>query len=107
AGLYQELDRAKLPHASGLWPEVMARLSTYDPGNQYATAYMWFTTGIAYNVDKVKERLGDVPVNSWDIIFKPENLKKFGDCGVYVLDSPEDLFAVALNYLKLDPNSKK
>jgi putrescine transport system substrate-binding protein len=68
---------------------------------------MWFTTGIAYNVDKVKERLGDTPITSWDLIFKPENLKKFADCGVYVLDSPEDLFSIALNYLKLDPNSKK
>jgi putrescine transport system substrate-binding protein len=106
AGLYQKLDLTKLPHHSELWPEVMKRLSVYDPGNQYAVAYMWFTTGIAYNVDKVKERIGDAPVNSWDLIFKPENLKKFADCGVYVLDSPEDLFSIALNYLKLDPNSK-
>lgn len=107
AGLYQKLDKSKLPNAANLWPEVMTRLSTYDPGNQYAVAYMWFTTGIAYNVDKVKERIGDAPVNSWDLIFRPENLRKFADCGVYVLDSPEDLFAIALNYLKLDPNSKR
>jgi putrescine transport system substrate-binding protein len=107
AGLYQKLDQKKLPHISSLWPEIMTRLSVYDPGNQYAIAYMWFTTGIAYNVDKIKERLGDVPINSWDIVFRPENLKKVADCGVYVLDSPEDLFSIALNYLKLDPNSKK
>lgn len=107
AGLYQKLDKAKLPNIGTLWPAVMGRLATYDPGNQYAVAYMWFTTGIAYNVDKVKERIGDAPVNSWDLIFKPEKLKKFADCGVYVLDSPEDLMAIALNYLKLDPNSKK
>jgi putrescine transport system substrate-binding protein len=107
AGLYQKLDKAKLPNASNLWPEIMARLAVYDAGNQYAVAYMWFTTGIAFNVEKAKERLGTMPINSWDIIFKPEILKKFADCGVYVIDSPEDLFAVALNYLKLDPNSKK
>jgi putrescine transport system substrate-binding protein len=107
AGLYRKLDQTKLPHLSNLWPEIMTRLAVYDPGNQYAVAYMWFTTGIAYNVDKIKERLGDTPINSWDLIFKPENLKKVADCGVYVLDSPEDLFSVALNYLKLDPNSKK
>jgi putrescine transport system substrate-binding protein len=107
AGLYQKLDKAKLPNAGNLWPDITRRLAVYDPGNQYAVAYMWFTTGIAYNVDKVKERLGDATITSWDIIFKPENLKKFADCGVYVLDSPEDLFSIALNYLKLDPNSKK
>ena len=109
AALYQKLDKAKLPHAQGLWPEVMARLAVYDPGNLYAVNYMWFTTGIAYNVDKAKERLGDSlsGLDSWDIVFKPENLKKFADCGVYVLDSPEDLFTIALRYLQLDPNSKK
>ncbi len=107
AGLYQKLDKSKLPHASGLWPEVMARLATHDPGNQYAVDYMWFTTGLAFNVAKARERLGTMPLDSWDILFKPQLLKKFADCGVYVLDSPEDLFTIALNYLKLNPNSKK
>jgi putrescine transport system substrate-binding protein len=107
AGLYTKLDRSRLPHWSGLWPEVMARLAVHDPGNEYAVDYMWFTTGLAFNADKARERLGGAPVSSWDIVFKPELLKKFADCGVYVLDSPEDLFTIALNYLKLDPNSKK
>ncbi len=107
AGLYQKLDKSKLPHLSGLWPEVMARLAVHDPGNQYAVDYMWFTTGLAFNVEKARQRLGNVPLNSWDILFKPEFLKKFADCGIYVLDSPEDLFSIALNYLKLNPNSKK
>ncbi|MHB8884100.1 MAG: polyamine ABC transporter substrate-binding protein [Methylovirgula sp.] len=107
AGIYQKLDMSRLPHASGLWPEVMARLAVHDPGNQYAVDYMWFTTGLAFNVDKARERLGNMPLDSWDILFNPRLLKKFADCGVYVLDSPEDLFAIALNYLKLNPNSKR
>ena len=48
----------------------------------------------------------DAPVNSWDMIFKPEVIAKFADCGVHVLDSPDDLIPAALNYLGLDPNSK-
>lgn len=106
AGVYQKLDRALLPNARGLWPEISARLAVYDPGNQYAVDYMWFTTGIAYNVKKARERLGDAPLDTWDIVFKPENLRKFADCGVYVLDSPEDLFTTALAWLKLKPDSK-
>ena len=106
AGIYQKLDKARLPHAGGLWPEVMARLAAYDPGNQYAVNYMWYTTGIAYNVGKAKDRLGGAAPDSWDVVFKPENLKKFSDCGVYVLDSPEDLLTSALNYMKLNPDSK-
>ena len=106
AGVYQPIDRSRLSNSKFLWPEVDARLSVYDPGNKYAVNYMWFTTGIAFDVAKAKTRMGDQPMNTWDIIFKPELLKKFSDCGVYVLDSPEDMFAIALRYLRLDPDSK-
>jgi putrescine transport system substrate-binding protein len=111
AGLYQKLDKTRLPNSKYLWPEVMARLGVYDPGNQYAVNYMWFTVGIAYNVEKAKELLGDAAadawLNSWDILFKPGNLKKFAGCGITVLDSGEDLFAIALNYLRADPASMR
>lgn len=106
AGLLQRLDKSKLPNSLKLWPEVMARLAVYDPGNQYALPYMWFTTGIAYDVEKAKARLGDAPLDSWDVLFKPELLKKFADCGIYVLDSPENLFPAALRYQRLNPDTK-
>ena len=106
AGVFQKLDKSKLANFKNLWPEIMARLAKYDPGNEYAVDYMWFTTGIAYNAQRAKERLGDRPLDTWDIVFKPENLRKFADCGVYVLDSPEDLISIALNYMKLNPDSK-
>src|SRR5208283_1415852 len=107
AGVFRPLDKSKLPNSKNLWPEIAAKLQRYDPGNQYAVDYMWYTTGIAYNVAKIKERLGDKPIVSWEQVLRPENLKKFADCGVYVIDSPEDLFSVTLSFLKLDPNSKK
>ncbi|MGA8170723.1 MAG: polyamine ABC transporter substrate-binding protein [Methylocystis sp.] len=107
AGVFQPLDMGKLPNAKNLWPDIAAKLARYDPGNRYAVDYMWYTTGIAYNVAKAKERLGDKPLDSWEQVLRPENLKKFADCGVNVIDSPEDLLSVMLNLLKLDPNSKK
>jgi putrescine transport system substrate-binding protein len=107
AGVHRPLDKSKLKNIDNVWPEIAQRLQRYDPGNAYAVDYMWFTTGIAFNVAKIKERIGDKPITSWDQVLKPENLRKFADCGVYVLDSPEDLFSITLNYLKLDPNSKE
>jgi putrescine transport system substrate-binding protein len=69
---------------------------------------MWGTTGIGYNVKAVQKILGpDARIDSWDIIFKPENLAKFRDCGVHMLDSADDIFPAALGYLGLDPNSTK
>ena len=108
AGVFQKLDKAKLPHLADAWPEVMHRLAAYDPGNQYAVNYMWGTTGIGYNVKAVEQRLGaGARIDSWDVVFKPELLAKFKDCGVHVLDSADDIMPAALQYLGLDPNSVK
>ena len=106
AGVFQKLDKEKLPNLANMWPEITQRLAAYDPGNQYAVNYMWGTTGIGYNARKARELLGaNGTVDSWDIVFKPETLAKFKNCGVHMLDSSDDVLAAALHYLGLDPNS--
>jgi putrescine transport system substrate-binding protein len=105
AGLFQKLDKAKLPNLTNVWPDIAQRLATYDPGNAHAVNYMWGTTGIGYNVRKAKEILGGTVPDSWDIVFRPENLAKFKDCGVMMLDSADDIMPAALHYLGLNPNS--
>ncbi len=108
AGVFQKLDKSKLPNLNNSWDEISKRLAAYDPGNQYAVNYMWGTTGIGFNVKKVREVLGaDGRIDSWDVMFKPEVLAKFKDCGVHVLDAADDVFAAALAYLKLNPNTKE
>jgi putrescine transport system substrate-binding protein len=105
AGLFQKLDKAKLPNLVNAWPEIARRLAAYDPGNAYAVNYMWGTTGIGYNVKKAREILGNESAPSWETIFDPANLARFKDCGVYMLDSSDDVMPAALHYLGLDPNS--
>src|ERR1700691_720813 len=105
ANIFQKLDKAKLPNFANAWPEVTKRLAIYDPGNIYAANYMWGTTGIGYNVKAVRKILGaDARIDSWDIVFKPENLAQFECCGIRMLDSADDILPAALNYLGLDPN---
>ncbi|MES2907527.1 MAG: polyamine ABC transporter substrate-binding protein [Pseudomonadota bacterium] len=104
-GLYQKIDLTKLKNAKNLWPEIAKRISVYDPGNQYSVNYMWGTTGIGYNTAKAKER-GFAKVDSWSVVFDPEKIKKFADCGIFMLDATEEIFPAALNYLKLPPDSK-
>jgi putrescine transport system substrate-binding protein len=107
AGVFSKLDRSKLPNLSNMWKDVEERVEIYDPGNAYSINYMWGTTGLGYNVEKVKAALGDdAPVDSWDLLFKPENIEKLNDCGVYILDAPTELIPAALNYLGIDPNSE-
>jgi putrescine transport system substrate-binding protein len=105
AGIYQKLDRSKLSNWKNLDPHVLAIESQADPGNQYAMPYLRHVNGFAYNVDMIRARMPDAPVDSLDMIFKPQIIAKFADCGVSFLDSPEDVLQLALNYLHLDPNS--
>jgi len=106
AGVFQKLDKSKLPNPGTVWPQIAQRLAIYDPGNQFAVNYMWGTTGIGYNVKKVRDILGpDARIDSWDLIFKPENIAKFKDCGIHMLDSADDILPAALRYLGIDPNT--
>ena len=106
AGVFQKLDKSKLPNLANAWPLITGKLAIYDPGNLYAANYMWGTTGIGYNVKKVREILGpDAKIDSWDFVFDPDKLAKFKDCGVHMLDSPDDILPAALTWLKIDPNS--
>ncbi len=105
AGVFLKLDKSRIPNIANQWPEITRRLAAYDPGNQYAVNYMWGTTGIGYNAAKARAALGSSAVDSWNVVFKPENLAKFKDCGVHMLDSADDIMPAALHYLGLDPNS--
>lgn len=105
AGVFTKLDKSKLPNLKHMWKDIEARLVKYDPGNEYAINYMWGTTGIGYNVEKIAAIMPDAPLDSWDMIFKPDVVSKFADCGIFVLDTPEEMIPAALNYLGLDPDS--
>jgi putrescine transport system substrate-binding protein len=107
-GLYQKLDKSLLPNLKNMDPKIMDILSKdADPGNEYAIPYMWGTNGFSYNVDMVKERMPDAPLDSLAMIFDPNVIAKFKDCGVTFLDSPEDVFPLALAYMGKDPTSQK
>jgi putrescine transport system substrate-binding protein len=110
AGVFQKLDKAKLPNLVNAWPEIARRLAVYDPGNQYAVNYVWGTTGIGYNVNAARKIFGSdaaaaAAMGSWDAVFDPEKIARFKDCGIHLLDSSDDIASAALHFLDLDPNS--
>jgi putrescine transport system substrate-binding protein len=107
ADIYQELDRSKLPGWHNLDPEVLAEQAAGDPGNRHAMPYLRHVNGFAYNRDLVKARMPDAPLDSLDLLFKPQIIARFADCGVTFLDSAEDVLQLALNYLHLDPNTTR
>ncbi|HRW15235.1 polyamine ABC transporter substrate-binding protein [Amaricoccus sp.] len=102
--VFMPLDRDRIPNWRNLDPGQMAKAAAYDPGNAHAAIYLWGTTGLGYNVDEVRRRLGpDAPVDSWSLIFNPHYAAKLADCGITMLDSPVEVLPAVLKYLGLDP----
>jgi putrescine transport system substrate-binding protein len=106
AGAIGKLDKSKLPNLTHMWPAITERLAAYDPGNEYAVDYMWGTSGLGYNTAMIAERIPNAPTDTWSLLFDPQYAEKLQDCGIHILDSPEDVFQSALAYLGKKPDSK-
>lgn len=108
AGAFLPLDKTRLKNLGNVWPEIAARLAVYDPGNLYAVDYMWGTTGIGVNLGAVRERLGpNQPLNTWSLVLNPANAGKLKDCGIMMLDSPEDLIPSMLPSFGLKSDTRR
>lgn len=105
AGVFQKLDKSQLPNIKNMWKEIEDNAAKFGPLNDYSINYMWGTTGIGYNVDKIKEITGKEEITSWSTVFDPAQLAKFKDCGVFMLNAPDEIIPAALNYLGIDPNT--
>jgi putrescine transport system substrate-binding protein len=106
-GILLPLDRAKLPHYQNLDPVVMTHLEGVDPGNRYGIPYAGVMTGIGYNVAAVKKVLGDVPIDSWRVIFDPKNAERLKACGFTMLDAEAEVFFSAKIWIGVDPASER
>jgi putrescine transport system substrate-binding protein len=107
AGVYRKLDRTKLANYGNLDKQILTQAAKADPGNQFGVPYLWGTTGIGYNVAKVKAALGSAaPLDSSALLFDPENARKLQGCGISLLDTPQEVFPAALAYAGADPIAK-
>jgi len=106
AGVFQKLDKSKLSNYGNMWDSVLKQIDQYGPLNEYAINYLWGTTGIGYVKDKIEKRMPNAPVDSLAMLFDPNVISKFADCGVHILDAADELIPAALAYLGEDPDSK-
>src|SRR6187402_2473060 len=105
-GIYQKLDKARLPNLKNLDADLTKRQEVFDPGNEYAVNYMWGTSGVAYNEGKIKQAMPDAPVDSFAMFWDPKVASKFQKCGISVLDAPSEVVGTVLIYLGKDANSE-
>ena len=106
AGLYQPLDKSKLPNYVNISKALLAKTAIADPGNKYGLIYDWGTIGIGYNVDMVKKILGpNVKLDDWQFLLDPKYLSKLQQCGVSYYDTSLIIYGITLFYLGMNPNS--
>jgi putrescine transport system substrate-binding protein len=104
-GVYEKLDYSRLDNIRHLDMDMRDKIDVYDKTRGYTTPYHWGTTGYAWNVRLVRERLPDHPMDSMDVLFDPEVASKLADCGISLLDGPTDIYPMVLSYLGRDPNA--
>jgi len=107
AGVFMPLDKSKIPNLANADPVITERVALHDPGNEYSVNYMWGTSGVGYNVEKIAAAMPDAPLDSWRMFYDPEVVSKFKDCGVTLLDAPSEVVGTVLIYLGRDANSEK
>jgi putrescine transport system substrate-binding protein len=105
ARVFRVLDRSRMPNWRNLDTDVMARLARQDPGNRFAAAYLWGTTGIGINVSRASRILPGVPLDGWSLIYDPAIIGKLAACGVSFVDAPSEVIATVLMSMGKDPNS--
>ena len=100
-GLLLPLDFASIPdginyidqNTSPYIRQVFRDINPDIDANEYAVAYMWGTTGIIYNTEKVTKE----EASTWDIIRNP----KFAG-QILIKDAARDVYSPVLMYLKQD-----
>ncbi|MDP2324935.1 MAG: polyamine ABC transporter substrate-binding protein [Gammaproteobacteria bacterium] len=106
AGVFQKLDPTRLPNLKNMDPEITQRVALHDPGNEHSVNYLWGTSGVGYNVDKIKAVMPDAPIDSFAMFYDPKIVAKFKSCGVAVLDAPSEVVGTVLIYLGKNANSE-
>jgi putrescine transport system substrate-binding protein len=105
AGALLAFDKAQVPNLANLDPKLMARVASSDPGNKHGGIYLWGSTGLGMIPDRIKKLAPDAPLDSWDVLFKPEYAKRIAACGITMMDSATDVIPSVLHYLGHSPDS--
>ena len=100
------MDHKLLNNYKYIDPKVIKFEKEANNSDNYAIPFMLDSVGIGYNHSKITSIMPDAPIDSLRMIFDPEILKNFQTCGIEMLDSAEEITALALLYLGIDPNSQ-
>lgn len=105
SGALRQLDRSRLPNFAHQDPALLPRIANSDPGNAHGAIYLWGTIGMGVRPSRIRALFPDAPMNSLDLLLRPENVRRITGCGIAVMDSGIDVIPSVLHWLGRDPNT--
>lgn len=107
-GAVMRLEARDLPNLRNISRSLQRTINGFDTNKThrlriYTVPYMWGTTGFGVNVEMLKAR--GVEGSSGSIIFDLDTAAKLADCGISVLEAPEEVIPLVLLSLGEDPAS--
>ncbi len=84
---------------------MLARVEGAGPGNRHGAIYLWGTIGLAIRPDRVRALAPDAPLDSLDLLLRPEHARRLTRCGIAVMDSAIDVLPSVLRWAGRDPDS--
>ncbi|CAO4835392.1 MAG: Putrescine-binding periplasmic protein SpuD [Holosporales bacterium] len=107
AGVYMPLDKTLLSNIDELDPYLRSQMEKLDPDLQYSIPYIWGTTGIIYDADKIDACIEDDQIKeSLDLLFDTQILKKLAPYGISFLEEGIDVFPMVSRFLKREIQSE-
>ena len=90
-GIYTKLSKHKLKNYKNIDNEILKKINTADPNNDYFVPYFWGLVAIGYNYDKLQSIIAPSDLNSWSLLYDAELVKNTSFFKRALLDDSVDV----------------
>jgi len=103
SGALAPLDTRRLPHYAQLDPWLLSMLAGQPAAKGHAVPYLWGSVGMVVNTTLAQAAYGGPLPSSWGLLFEPQQVSRLFDCGVGLIDAPQEVSSLLLNYKGRNP----
>lgn len=98
-GVYQKLESEYIPNLENIKSPITSKYSESGGNTEYLIPIFWGTIGIAYDANVLSKIFKDETIDSYDILFNPDKIKKLSKSGISFPEEYIDIFPQVNVYL--------
>ncbi len=102
-GKLAPLDTSRLVHYKQLDPWLLSMLAGQPAAKEHAVPYLWGSVGMVVNATLAQAAYGTPLPTSWSLLFEPPQVSRLFSCGVGLIDAPQEVASLMLNYKGRNP----